>query len=696
MFLQGLQQHPFLRLLLPLAAGIVCGDALLHALPTGLLLSLAALAAGMLVISHWLSRQRLFGVSLHALLAITGCLLLQRQLAQADFPFTGKAGFYKVVIHSQPEAKARSLLCPSLVLECGKNDTVLTPAASNKQFLLYLPPDSAARSLQRGDILWIHARLAPPANQGLPDEFDYARFLRLRGVCGTAYVPAGQWQKAGHDFTRTLRQRAADRQARIVEQYRRQGFEGDELAILSALTVGDKDDLSEDIVETYSVTGASHVLALSGLHIGFLYALFWFLAAPLWKRWRLLKLPLLLLLVVLLWGFAFLTGLSPSVVRSVTMFSILALSYLQVEKPLTANTVAATAFLMLLVRPTWLFDVGFQLSFCAVAAILLFYPRLNSLYRGKNRFIGKVWSLMSVSIAAQLGTAPLVAHYFARFSTHFLLTNLWVIPMVSIILYAAVAWLALSPFATLQAALTPCIEKLIQGQNYVLQRIEQLPFASIDHLWLDTAEVLLIYATLLTACRYLRRRTAGHAYTLLFTRLIWAGYHTLNITTSRPSQSIAFYNVKDTPAVHCLTGGKHSWLVCADSLPRTEWLQRSLAPHWNHQRLLPPQVVTGRYQADDLSLHDNIVTYAGSRICLLNDNRWRDRRSPRPLPVDYLYLSRGYQGGIHELTSLFRIGTVIVDGSLSSYYRQRIADDCLRLDIPCRYLEKEGIIRIPL
>ena len=107
-------------------------------------------------------------------------------------------------------------------------------------------------------------------------------------------------------------------------------------------------------------------------------------------------------------------------------------------------------------------------------------------------------------------------------------------------------------------------------------------------------------------------------------------------------------------------------------------------------------MVTGRYQAGSLSLHDNIVTYAGRRICLLNDNRWRDRRTDRPLPVDYLYLSRGYQGGIHELTSLFRIGTVIVDGSLSPYYRQRIADDCLRLDIPCRYLEKEGIIRILL
>ncbi|WP_307757957.1 ComEC/Rec2 family competence protein [uncultured Mediterranea sp.] len=696
MFLYGLQRYPFLRLLLPLVVGIVCGNALPHTIPADGLKALVLTAIVLLIAAHRLNRHRLFGAALYTLLAASGCLLMQHSLARADFPFTGRDGFYKVIIHSQPETKAHSLLCPSLILAAGKNDTTLTSVSRGKQFLLYLQPDSAARSLQRGDILWIHTRLAPPANQGIPDEFDYARYLRLRGVCGTAYVPSGYWQKAGHNSTLTLRQLAADRQARIVEQYRRQGFTGDELAVLSALTVGHKDELSEDIIETYSVTGASHVLALSGLHIGFLYALFWFLASPLWKRWRLLKLPLLLLLVALLWGFAFLTGLSPSVVRSVTMFSILALSCLQTEKPLTANTVSATAFLMLLIRPDWLFDVGFQLSFCAVATILLFYPRLNRLYRGENRLLHKVWSLMSVSIAAQLGTAPLVMHYFARFSTHFLLTNLWVIPLVSIILYAAVAWLALSPLAALQAMLSPLLKKLIHLQNDVLRQIEQWPFASIDHIWLDWTETFLIYALLLAACRYLWQRTAQHAYTLVFILLAGVGYHAVNIATACPSKSIVFYNVKDTPAVHCLTGGKRSWLACADSLPQTGWLQRSLAPHWDHLRLTAPQVVTGRYQAEDFSLHDNIVTYAGRRVCLLNDNRWRNLRSDHPLSVDYLYVARGYQGGIRELTSLFRIGTVIIDGSLSAYYRKLIVSDCHALNLPCRSLEEEGCIRIPL
>lgn len=224
-----------------------------------------------------------------------------------------------------------------------KNST-LTDVYSHPQVLLYFQQDSIAATLKRGDRLWIHARIAPPSNKGIPHEFDYARFLQRRGISGTSFIPSGHWRKAGHDSLRTFRQKAADHQEKIVNLYRKLGFQGDELAILSALTVGDKDDLSEDIIETYSITGASHVLALSGLHIGFLYALLWFLTAPIWKRFRFLKLPSLALIIILLWGFAFLTGLSPSVVRSVCMFSILTLSHLQPEKSISANTLAATAF----------------------------------------------------------------------------------------------------------------------------------------------------------------------------------------------------------------------------------------------------------------------------------------------------------------------------------------------------------------
>ena len=673
MFIAALQQHPFLRLLLPLVIGIVCGDAFPHAVPMMVWTGILAVSCICLFVSYLINWKHLFGLLLFILLVTTGFGLAAKHLADTSLPASQHASIYQITINQTPEQKERSILCPAVIIRIQQADSTLETPHPCPQVLLYLQPDSAAASLKRGDQLWIQAHILPPANKGLPHEFDYARFLQRRGISGTAFVPTGRWQKVGHDFLRTFRQKAADQQEKIVNLYRRLGFQGDELAVLSALTVGDKDELSEDIIETYSITGASHVLALSGLHIGFLYALFWLLMAPLWKRWRLLKLPLLTFIVLLLWGFAFLTGLSPSVVRSVCMFSILTLSH-----------------------PMWLFDVGFQLSFVAVASILMFYPKLNRLYSGDHWIIRKVWGLMSVSIAAQIGTAPLVIFYFSRFSTHFLFTNLWVIPMVSLVLYASVFLLLLSPFTALQAAVAPYVGKLVEIQNHVLQQIEHWPYASFDHLSLDVCEVLFIYLIFLLIYRYQKLPIPANAYVLLSTVLIFCTYHTAARISQAPRKSIAFYNVQGCPSVHCLTDGARSWLVCADSLPRSQWFCQSLSSHWNRMRLEPPKILTGHHTGAAINLHDNILRYEGKRICLLNDNRWRGKSAARPLPVDYLYIARGYQGGISELTSLFRIQTVILDGSLSPYSRKKITEDCLKQGIRYRLLDQEGHIQILL
>ena len=696
MFIATLQQHPFLRLLLPLIIGIACGDAFPHAVPVIVWASVLLFSCLFLFFSYFIRWKFPFGLSLFTLLATTGFALASDHLANTSLPVTSHASIYQVTINQMPERKARSILCPATVTHIQKADSTLGTPRHRPQVLLYLQPDSMAATLKRGDRLWIQARILPPANKGIPHEFDYARFLQRRGISGTAFVPTGRWQKTGHDSLRTFRQKATDQREKIVDLYRRMGFQGDELAVLSALTVGDKEELSEEIIETYSVTGASHVLALSGLHIGFLYALLWFLAAPLWRRWRLLKLPLLTFIVLLLWGFAFLTGLSPSVVRSVCMFSILTLSHLQHEKAVSVNTLAATAFFMLLVHPMWLFDVGFQLSFVAVASILMFYPKLNRLYSGDHWIIRKVWGLMSVSIAAQIGTAPLVIFYFSRFSTHFLFTNLWVIPMVSLVLYASVFLLLLSPFTALQAAVAPYVGKLIEMQNHVLQQIEQWPYASFDRLSLDVCEVLLIYLILLFIYRYQKLRISANAYALVSMILIFCAYHTITLISQTPHKSIAFYNVQDCPSVHCLTNGPQSWLVCADSLPRPQWLCQSLSSHWNRMGLDVPKILTGHHDGPSLNLHDNILTYGGKRICLLNDNRWRGKSATHPLPIDYLYISRGYHGGITELTSLFHIRTVILDGSLSPYFHKKITADCSKLGIRYHLLEREGHIQVLL
>lgn len=641
MIIDSWQRHPFLRLLMPLVVGLLCGDAFPH------VLSAWEYVAGFLLFLFIIGRYKhtgwVYGAAVYLFLGGTGFCLMSWQQGKTVFPFSGKPAVYRVCICEHPEERERSILCRVVLLGEVEQDAV-TGCPRNHLFLAYFPKDSATATLRRGDELLVSARLVPPANNGNPDEFDYARYLRRKGYSGTAYVADGHWRKTGHDASRTVSQVALDYRAKVVGLYRSLGFETDELAVLAALTVGDKEELSDDIVETYSVSGASHVLALSGLHIGFLYALLLFVLRPLWRRWRRLKPLLLLLLVLFLVSFAFFTGLSSSVVRSVVMFSLLAFAGLQPEKPLTLNTLAATAFLMLLCKPVWLFDVGFQLSFSAVAAIVLVQPKLYALWKVDNRFLRYLWGLMTVSMAAQLGTAPLVIFYFSRFSTHFLLTNLWVIPMVSLVLYSAVFLLMLTPLPFVQHLFARVVEALVHVQNEVLRWIEHLPGAAVDDIWLDIWGVLLVYLFLgMTYYGFLRLTVRRICFALL-ALLAVVSWHSLSIMSNAPRQGIAFYSVRGCPVVHCMADNRHSWLACADSLPDMPRLCRALSPHWNRLRLETPRLVAGDYTTSGLSMRNQIVSYAGKRICLLSDNRWRNKNSSHPLSVDYLYVYRVGQG----------------------------------------------------
>lgn len=692
-----MRRYPFLRLLLPLVAGIVCGELFPAKIPGAMEVAGVSLAAGAFF-AGWLCRRHLLcGGSLFLILFITGNGLINRWMERSAYPFPpdNAAAVYRVVLTDRAEEKQRSLLYRAELRGEIRDDADTLPGSRRSyRFLFYFPKDSASALLRRGDELLVHARLSPPVNRGNPNEFDYARYLARKGISGSAYVPAGHWQVTGHRAERTFRQVAADCRERMVGLYRSCGFRGDELAVLSALTVGDKEGLDEEIRETYAVTGASHVLALSGLHIGFLYLLCWLLLTPLWRRWRWTKPFLLLLIILLLWGFAFLTGLSTSVVRAVVMGTLLLLSQLQPHRPLTLNTLAAAAFLMLLCRPAWLFDVGFQLSFAAVAAILLFQPGLYALMPVRNPLLRKAWGLVTVSLAAQLGVAPLLVFYFYRFSTHFLLTNLWVVPCVSLVMYAAVLLLVLTPFPLLQQGWAVVPEWLIRLQNGGLRRMEQLPGAVVDHLWVDAWEVGVYYLCLLLAYRVLVKRTAASLRLALFAVVIGVSCHLLALCLRAPCHGIAFYNVQGCPAVHCLTDRATSWLVCADTLSDPSALGRSLAPYWNRLRLQPPVLLQGDCRLPELTVSGDMLLYGGKRICLLTDDRWHSRVADVPFRVDYLYITRSYRGSVRSLLPLFRIGTVVLDASVPVRRQERIIQECLRLEIPYLSLSEQGSVQV--
>ena len=276
---------------------------------------------------------------------------------------------------------------------------------------------------------------------------------------------------------------------KLLERYRQQGLEDDAYALVAAMTLGDKTAIDKDLRQTYNISGAAHVLALSGLHMGIIYA-----ALTLLTFGRRRRVVTQALIVIVLWAFVFLVGMPASAVRAAAMLSLYALLTLGYREKASINALAFTALVMLSISPYTLFDVGFQMSFLAVLSILVWTPVLNDWVSPtlQRRWppLRWAWGLTAVTLAAQFGVAPLIAYYFGRISTYFLLSSFVAIPAVTVIV-----WLALATL--LVPGLTPVLTAVTNGLNACLDAISRLPGANIEGLRPTLLQVCLTYVLIL-------------------------------------------------------------------------------------------------------------------------------------------------------------------------------------------------------
>ena len=314
-----------------------------------------------------------------------------------------------------------------------------------KKVLLYLQKDSLPMP-NKGDILLVETSIRRGDSLG---DFDYGLYLRRQGIVGTAWAHRGNWQIAGHQTRKGIKAIAQQCQHSLYKRYQAMGITGKELGILSALTLGYREELDKDVQRSFSASGAMHILAVSGLHTGIVWGiLVWMLTLGGWlkpmheekgKRWLLGS-----ILLVLLWIYAFVTGLSPSVMRSALMLSFWELAHLTGQHTSRWNPILAAAVIILLINPLALWSVSFQLSFAAVLGIMIIAQWLQQhtrLHRSWSKYIS---GLLIVSIGAQLATMPLTLYYFGQTSNYFALTNLIVIPLAFIVLLLGLSTLAFS------------------------------------------------------------------------------------------------------------------------------------------------------------------------------------------------------------------------------------------------------------
>jgi competence protein ComEC len=393
---------------------------------------------------------------------------------------------YKGLVVSQPRHKKN--FYTAVVKINSVKDTIWRPTSYRINF--YLKADSSL--YQYGDQILVKGTptsINPPQN---PEEFNYKQYLSFLTIYQQHFTNASLLQVVssgnGNPFI-TKSHQLRNQFSNLLETYIK---ETKKVAIAKALLLGNKNELDDDIINTYAAAGAMHVLAVSGLHVGIIYAIIFWLFSLLPKQHQ-KKWLIALISIPLLWAYAFITGLSPSVLRAVTLFSIIAIGNSFNQKTNMVNLLAVSAFFLLLFKPYLLMLVGFQLSYVAVLGIIFIYPQIRKLWLPSNWFNIFFWDVISISMAAQIATFPLSILYFHRFPPYFLISNILVIPMATLIVGVGIVFFLFSYFVIIAKWLGWFLGSIIGFVNYVLELIYNLPGSNWDNIYISVPQTWVMY-----------------------------------------------------------------------------------------------------------------------------------------------------------------------------------------------------------
>ena len=463
---------PLFRLAVCLMAGIVVGDSI----TVGWWLLPIFTAMVVLALLLW-KYEQWQSLAIAVCFVVLGWWLMERQKASLTVAWPESEVCYEAVVISEPVEKPKTMAVDVLLAESGR------------KLKCYLYKDDRSRSLRIGDGLKVQSRIEANS-EWRRGSFDYRRYLEIYGFTGRTFVSSWKWQKAKISLAKLsrierMRLTFLKYRSRLLEKINTQGKDSDAYAVVAAMALGDKSALTQELKDVYSVTGASHILALSGLHLGIIYALLSLFVFR--RRWQVFS---QIIIILSIWAFVFLVGMSTSVVRSAMMLSVYALLSLGHRDRMSVNTLAFTAIVTLMISPMSLFDVVFQMSYVAVLSILLFTPLMEDVFTAEylmsHRVVRWLWGMVAVSLSAQIGTAPLIAYYFGRFSCYFLLTNFIVIPAAMLILY-------LSLVVLLMPSLANILFNIVSALNILLTKMASIPGASIDNLHPTKIQTTMIY-----------------------------------------------------------------------------------------------------------------------------------------------------------------------------------------------------------
>lgn len=679
---------PFVRLVIPFVAGIIV-QWYGHVPGVAAWTMLTASFMGLFIFSLFrLSQQYrlqwLNGLWLHTLLAAAGMLVTWHKDIRHHSDWISKlysegntiVATIEEPLQEKPHAYKALASIQAVIRSNGEMEI------TKGNVLLYFGKDGTLPSVQYGDQLVIFKALQSIKNSGNPACFDYQGYCAFRNTFHQVHLQHGDYVSLKIKNDNVLKKFLFEARAHVVKILQLYIPSRREAGLAEAMLIGYKDDLDKDLVQSYSNTGVTHIIAISGLHLALIYWILTLVVKPLHKT-RVARWLNPVIIIGGLWLFTFAAGASPSVLRAALMFTCLVIGNSLSRRSSVYNSLAASAFLLLCIDPFWLWDVGFQLSYAAVLSIVLFMKPIYNCWFVKNKLADHVWSLCAVTLAAQLLTVPMTVYYFHQFPNLFILTNLVAVPLSTLILggellLCAITWL---PYAGEAAGW--CITQLIRLLNSVIEYAATIPYAVWDGLQIHVSQALLLYLIIAALSGWIWYKHNWLLHSALSACLLFTTIRACSFRQASQQQKIIVYNIPRHSAIDFIAGRQY-YCVADSALMANEATQNfHLKPSRIFHRINPVTQLPGLLAADNFFLF-------GKHTLLLVDSAISLPALAEKIPVDWIVLSNNARVYIRQLIQTFACRQIIIDGSNSRSAISRWKKECSQYGITVHAVTEEG------
>jgi len=598
------QKIPFLRILIALVIGIYLGSFIDAGYWILWFLSFALLSL-LFIFSRYYNYHLapFYGVLLTLIFILTGIAVYKFYNRKSVFY---RGGVYCAVVKDIPRIRINSCQALLKAESFYNGDSVYR---TNEKIMSWFENSETAACLVPGEKIYFHQSPQFISNNNNPFEFDYKQYLNRKKIYRQVYLPTGRWMKSDEGISLTPFIFAQRFRMQFLEIYRDSNLDDRERHILSALTLGYKRDLEPETKSIFASAGAMHVLAVSGLHVGIIYMVLLYCFGFL-KRVKAGKYVFLILIISVLWLYALITGLSPSVCRAALMFSFVTLGNNLRRRSNIYNTLAASAFFLLLINPNNLFDAGFQLSFLAVSGIVFLQPRFEKMIDCRYRLIRYFWSIITVSVAVQLTIFPISIFYFNQFPVYFWVSGLFIIPLVTILIPSGFLLLIFNGIPFFYRVLSLGADFIIDLIVSLLKTIEKLPL-SVINISFSTPQLLVISGIIISSFLYIHSRRKIYIKSTLVLLLLSLIISLIVKINNLSRQEIIVYNTDDL-VVHLISGNTN-YIISEKKLNEGGYLQDMIINTVINLKLDKPYYLTmdDEFEDEHLILKNNICLFEG-------------------------------------------------------------------------------------